>query len=246
MSRRTLPDSRDSVAMSTSATLWRAVETQHVASTMRLVDSIEAQAVLEQALESSKPPIPRNCEGLDYLLHTPFRYPPSPWPSRFRGPTDPGVFYGAERARTALAEVAHWRLKVLLDAVDLRALEPTAHTLFSVRIEAIAIDVADLADASQRTAILDPDDYSTAQRWARAQRESGIQAIRYPSVRDRPDGICWAALQPGVFRSRPALRENWLIRVTRAGAQCNRIGEPVKRIAFDAGALLARTHELAT
>ncbi len=228
-----------------TATLWRAVETQHVASTMRLVDSIDAQAVLEQALESSKPPIPPGCEQLDYLLHTPFRYPPSPWPSRFRGATDPGVLYGAERARTALAEVAHWRLKVLLDAVDLRALEPTAHTLFSVRIQAATVDVSDLPDA-HRASLLDPDDYNAAQRWARTQRAAGIEAIRYPSVRDRPAGICWAALRPSVFRSRPALRENWLIRVTCAGAQCSRIGDPVQRLAFDAGALLAHDHGTVT
>src|SRR5690606_14106982 len=122
---------------------------------------------------------------------------------------------------------------------DLRVLEPTAHTLFSVRIEAATVDVAALPNAGQRTRILDPDDYAAAQRWARQRREDGVEAIRYPSVRDRPDGVCWAALRPTVFRSRPKLQENWLIRVTRAGAQCNRVGEPVVRIAFDVGALLA-------
>lgn len=242
----TRPTSPPGTPSPITATLWRAVETQHVASTMRLVDSVEAQAVLEQALESSKPPVPRECEGLDYLLHTPFRYPPSPWPSRFRGATDPGVFYGAERARTALAEVAHWRLKVLLDAVELRVLEPTAHTLFSVRIEAATVDVANLPEVAQRDALLDPDDYAAAQRWARQRREAGVEAIRYPSVRDRPGGVCWAALRPTVFRSRPTLRENWLIRVTRAGAQCSRVGEPAKRIAFDAGTLLAHDHGMPT
>jgi hypothetical protein len=222
-----------------SATLIRAVETQHVASTMRLVDSIDAQLVLEQALEASKPPIPAAARGLDYLLHTPFRYPPNPWPSRFRGPTDPGVFYGAEKLRTALAEVAHWRLRVLLDAVDMQVLEPTAHTLFSVRIEANAVDVAQ-APADQRARLLDPADYAAAQQWARQAREAGAGAIRYPSVRDQPHGRCWAVFDPGAFRSRPKLLENWLVRVTRAGAQCRRIGEPSASLAFDAEALLGR------
>lgn len=243
MTRPTAPSPADAGSPTIAATLWRAVETQHVASTMRLVDSVDAQAVLEQALESSKPPVPAQCSQLDYLLHTPFRYPPSPWPSRFRGPTDPGVFYGAERARTALAEVAHWRLKVLLDAVDLRVLEPTAHTLFSVRIQATTVDVAALADAGERARILDPDDYGAAQHWARQRRGEGVEAIRYPSVRDRPGGVCWAALRPTVFRSRPSLRETWLIRVTRAGAQCSRVGEPVMRLAFDIGALLQQDRD---
>lgn len=222
-----------------SATLIRAVETQHVASTMRLVDSIDAQMVLEQALEASKPPIPPPARGLDYLLHTPFRYPPNPWPSRFRGATDPGVFYGAEKVRTALAEVAHWRLRVLIDAVDMAVLEPTAHTLFSVRIEADAVDVAATAP-DQRARLLDPDDYAAAQQWAREARAAGAGAIRYPSVRDRPQGRCWAVFDPAAFRSRPRLLENWLVRVTRTGAQCRRIGEPSASLAFDADALLGR------
>ncbi|SPC12009.1 conserved hypothetical protein [Cupriavidus oxalaticus] len=36
-------------------TLWRAVEAQHVVSTMPLVDSLEEQAVLEAVLDAGKP-----------------------------------------------------------------------------------------------------------------------------------------------------------------------------------------------
>ena len=222
------------------ATVLRAVETQYVASTLRLVDSAQAQTVLEEALEASKPPIPADCSPLDYLLYTPFRYPPSPWPSRFRGPTDPGVFYGAGQARTALAEVSHWRLRFLLDAVDLSVVGPTAHTLFSVRIRAATVDVAQLESARQRE-ILDPENYAAAQRWARQQRADGAEAIRYPSVRDRPGGVCWAVLSPKAFRSRPKLVENWTIRVTREAAQCRRADRPLSGLVFDAATLLARS-----
>ena len=38
--------------------LWRAVEAQHVASTMALVDSIDEQHVLERLLDEAKPPVP--------------------------------------------------------------------------------------------------------------------------------------------------------------------------------------------
>lgn len=233
-----IPDRADAAPVRT-ATVLRAVETQHVAATMRLVGSIEAQAVLEEALEASKPPVPAECAHLDYLLYTPFRYPPSPWPSRFRGPTDPGVFYAAESVRTALAEVAHWRLRVLLDAVDLKVLEPTAHTVFSVKIETATADAAELAPAERRAAVLSPVDYAAAQAWSREVRAQGIGAIRYPSVRDRPGGVCWALLSPQSFRSRPRLQGNWLIRVTRDGAQCRRITEPFASFAFSAEQLLA-------
>jgi hypothetical protein len=43
--------------------LWRVVEAQHTASTMRLTDSLEEQATLEALLEESKPPLPPNVRG---------------------------------------------------------------------------------------------------------------------------------------------------------------------------------------
>lgn len=235
-----VPAQRRRSAAAVAATVVRAVETQHLASTMRLVSDPAAQAVLEQALETSKPPLPAACAGLHYLLSTPFRYPPTPWPSRFRSGTDPGVFYGALSERTALAEVAHWRLKVLLDATALRALEPSAHTLFSVRLRATVADAARLAPASRRAAVLDPDDYAPAQAWAREVRAAGTQAIRYPSVRDRPDGVCWALFDPAGFASAPTLRGTWLIRVDHAGAQCRQAGSHDAAMAFSAGQLLQR------
>ena len=65
--------------------LWRAVEAQHIASTLRLVASAEEQLVLERLLERSKPAIPADAADLHYLLATPFRYA-SPIGSRFRAP----------------------------------------------------------------------------------------------------------------------------------------------------------------
>ncbi len=38
--------------------LWRAVEAQHVASTLRLVDDLEEQRVLEEILDETKPVVP--------------------------------------------------------------------------------------------------------------------------------------------------------------------------------------------
>lgn len=222
------------------ATVLRVVETQYAAATMRLVDSVEAQAVLEDALETSKPPIPPAFAHLDYLLYTPFRYPPSPWPSRFRGPTDAGVFYAGEHVRTALAEVAHWRLELLLDAVDVLVLEPATHTVFSVSIDAITADAATLRPPTRRAAVLDPDDYAAAQAWAREVRAEGRQAIRYPSVRDRPDGVCWAVFSPDAFRSAPRLAGNWILRVTRDGAQCRMAGRPFQSFDFPTAHLLGR------
>ena len=77
------------------------VEAQHRVATLRLVDSPEDQATLERLLETSKPPLPEAAQGLHHLLATPFRYR-SPYGSRFRAGTDPGVWYGGEGARDRL------------------------------------------------------------------------------------------------------------------------------------------------
>lgn len=228
------------VSMPVRATVLRVVETQYAAATMRLVDSAEAQRVLEDAIEAGKPPVPPAFAHLNYLLCTPFRYPPSPWPSRFRGPTDPGVFYAASQVQTALAEVAHWRLMVLLDAVELVELEPAAHTVFSVSVEGTVAEASALRPAARREAVLHPDDYTASQAWAREVRAAGLHAIRYPSVRDKPDGVCWAIFAAEMFRSKPRLAGNWLIRVTRDGARCGMSAHPFRTFEFPATQLLAR------
>src|SRR5713226_1830685 len=75
MSSRTwTPDALSSEARRLSGSCWRMVEAQHQVSTLKLVDSIEEQAALEQLVEQTKPNVPRECQHLDYLLSTPFRY----------------------------------------------------------------------------------------------------------------------------------------------------------------------------
>src|SRR5690349_24755031 len=89
---------------------WRAVEAQHVVSTLRLTgNDPEQQDLLERILEESKPALPAAAEGLHYLLATPFRYPPLRSGSRFRAWPDPGVLYAALERRTACAEMGYWR-----------------------------------------------------------------------------------------------------------------------------------------
>jgi len=56
--------------------VWRVVEGQHLVSTRKIVDTNAEQRVLEEVIEASKPAIPEECRGFDYLLSTPFRYRP--------------------------------------------------------------------------------------------------------------------------------------------------------------------------
>lgn len=99
---------------------WRVVESQVRASTMKLVGTLEEQALLESLVDAAKPPVPTDCRHLHYLLSTPFRYgAPYPTGSRCRcaGPT-PGVFYASAAVRTAVAEIAFHRLLFFADSPD--------------------------------------------------------------------------------------------------------------------------------
>ena len=153
-----------------SLALWRAVEAQHVVSTMLLVDSAEEQLVLEELLDLAKPSIPAGAAGLHYLLFTPFRYPPTGAGSRFRRPEDPGVFYGAEAIRTACAELGYWRWRFLVESPALESIDPAPQTLFQVAVRGAAVDLRKSPLSRQRKKWTDPADYGACRALRKRQR----------------------------------------------------------------------------
>ena len=199
--------------------VWRIVEAQHVAATMRIVDDAAEQAVLESLLEASKPALPDAASGLDYLLATPFRYPPVARGSRFRAATDPGVFYGAATVPTACAELGYWRWRFLHDAEDLERIGPVAHTAFRAELRTTAVDLRAEPFRIDTTAWMHPDDYAATQSFARVARDAGVGAVIYRSVRAAEPSWCLAVLTPAAFASRrphPATQSWWLL-VNRQG-----------------------------
>ena len=215
------PRALGSEARAYAKLLWRVVEAQHTASTMRLVDSLEEQTSLESILEDSKQPVPTSSQGLHYLLATPFRYRPH-FGSRFRAALEAGVWYGGEALRTALAEKSYWRLRFLLDSPSMPELKAVPHTAFQAPVRtAAALDlttaplVRDAATWSQRS------DYTATQALAAAAREAHIEIIRDASVRDPEHGACAAVLDPRVFgRARPRGLETWFIAASRERVRC--------------------------
>jgi hypothetical protein len=219
------PRAVESEAGRATRRLWRAVEAQHVASTLRLVASVEEQAVLESVLESSKPAMPGGAAALHYLLATPFRYT-SPIGSRFRAPSDPGVWYGAERERTACAELGFWRWRFLMDSAGLDSLGPSPQTVFRAGIDGRMVDLTDLPFKRSRPDWTDPRDYDATQSFARVAREAGVDAIRYESVRDPNHGGAVAVLTPTCFKPhKPLEQHTWFLTVRREAAIWQREGE---------------------
>jgi hypothetical protein len=194
------------------------VEAQHIASTLRLVANVEEQLVLERVLERSKPAIPRDAAGLHYLLATPFRYA-SPIGSRFRAPADAGVWYGAEKERTACAELGFWRWRFLMDTAGLDSLGPSPQTVFRAGIEGRMIDLTAVPFKGSHAEWTDPRNYAAAQRFAQVARQGNVDAIRYESVRDPEHAGAVAVLRPSCFKPRQPLEQRiWLLTVRREAA----------------------------
>lgn len=195
--------------------LWRAVEAQHIVSTLRLVDNAAEQLLLERILDANKPPLPPPAARLHYLLSTPFRYP-APFGSRFRAPVDAGVWYGAEQVRTACAELGYWRWRFLTDSTGLSELGPAPQTVFQAGVDGRMVDLTRPPFVQDRDQWTNPTDYAATQQFAVSAREGGVSAIRYESVRDPLRGAAVAVLRPEVFRPlRPLRQQSWFLHVKR-------------------------------
>lgn len=205
---------------------WRVVESQHHVSTMKLVDTVEEQEALELLIEATKPPVPPDCQGLDYLLFTPFRYgAPYPNGSRFRrAGFTPGVFYASATPSTAIAEMAFHRLLFFADSPDTPwPMNAGEYTAFSVPFAAAAaLDLTKAPLAGDRALWADPVDYAPCQQLADQARSVNVEVLRYESVRDpvTPAGINIAILTCRAFAARkPAARQRWHIHLGPHGAR---------------------------
>ena len=215
---------------------WRLVEAQHIVSTTKLVDTAEEQALLEDAIEAAKPPVPPECQHLHYLLSTPFRYgAPYPRGSRFRraGHTD-GVWYGSEEVETAIAELAFHRLLFFAESPATPWPQTvSAHTAFCAALEAGRHTDLTLAKHDlHRAALEHPTDYAACQDIADQARRAGSRLIRYRSTR-QPAGTNLAVPTCEVFaESKPKLESTWRMRIAASGIIA--IGDGgATRISFD-------------
>jgi hypothetical protein len=211
--------------------LWRAVEAQHIASTLRLVANAGEQILLERLLEQTKPPVPGDADDLHYLLATPFRYS-SPIGSRFRAPADSGIWYGAEAQRTACAELGFWRWRFLMDSDSLQSIGPSPQTVFRAAIDGRLVDLTESPFKRSRAEWTHSREYGSTQDFARVAREAAIDAIRYESVRDPEHAAAVAVLRPSCFKPRKPLEQHtWFLTVRRSAVVWQREGETVE---FDA------------
>jgi hypothetical protein len=196
---------------------WRAVEAQHINSTMKLVDNPEEQDRLEELLEASKPPYSKECAGLHYLLFTPFRYRPHKRGSRFRRADQiDGVFYASEHIPTALAEMAYYNCLFYADSPKTPLADnPVQHTLFSVKYKTTkAIDLTEPPLNADEKLWENPSDYTACQNLADEARKANIQLLKSISVRCPNNGKNISLLSCLAFQSKePEQTQTWHIAV---------------------------------
>ncbi|MGH8258094.1 MAG: RES family NAD+ phosphorylase, partial [Steroidobacteraceae bacterium] len=101
------------------------------------------------------------------MLYTPFRYPPVHHGSRFRGPMDPGVWYGADAVRTSCAELGYWRWRFVAASHGLERLDGVPHTIFQALARGATIDLRTGPFAHERSQWTDPVDHGSCQSLAR-------------------------------------------------------------------------------
>jgi hypothetical protein len=179
---------------------------------------------LEKLVEATKPVLPPDCRHLDYLLSTPFRYGADyPKGSRFRkaGRTL-GVFYASEHVRTAVAEIAFYRLLFFAESPNTPWPSDAAeYTAFSAAIATRrAIDLCKAPFSADRALWTDPLRYGPCQDLADQARAANIELIRTESVRDPERRANLAVLSCSAFAEpRPIERQTWRMRLGPSGVQ---------------------------
>lgn len=195
-------------------TCWRFVEDQNTSSTMKLVDSVDEQALLEDMLDTSKPPVPAACQHLHYLQYTPFRYA-ARHATRFREKGDRrGVYYASETVETCATEVAFYRVLFYLDSPKTSPSErPFEMTAFRTTIGGPSVDVTTFGDPAP---YMDPVNYSAPHILAEAVRAVDGHIIRFPSVRKK-GGINFAVLNCAAFKGGIGETQGWWFRFGKHG-----------------------------
>lgn len=198
--------------------------------TRKLVDSLAEHEVLEQLLEASKPalPLPRPAaedrdpwRNLHYLLATPFRYPPLRYGSRFGRRFERGIWYGAARISTVLAEVAFYRLRFIAESSA--ELGPV-HADFTLFQSAVAtpdgVDLSRRDTCASYPQLVDPCDYQFCQVLGTQMRAAGIMAFKFCSARDPRGGANVGVFGPQAFqRKQPLVSAVWHSVSTAAGVE---------------------------
>lgn len=186
--------------------LSRLVENQEQKVTVALVDDLAEHELLESMLESSKPSAQgsERLRRLDYLLRSPWRYPPLPWGSRFGRRFEPSLFYGALSDEALFAEAAYYRL-LFLEGMQrpFRDRVISQFTVFDALYRSDAgVDLTVPPFSGHEPVLTHRSNYAPCQLLGTVLRESGIEILVYLSARSAARERNVALFTPAALRSR--------------------------------------------
>lgn len=205
---------------------WRGVETQYIAASMKLVDTLEEQDLLERLLEASKPPTAPSTVHKHYLLLSPFRYFPQ-HSSRFRPGQQSGLWYGASTLEGACSEIAYWRMRFIADSAGLAkdGAVVTEHTFYQASVSGRAINLMEPPWVEFAHLWKHPSDHSATHKLAEAAANAAIQWIQYESAR-APCCALAAVLTPDALIADDAelerSRQEWICKATHDAVMMKR------------------------
>ncbi|MFT4057911.1 MAG: RES family NAD+ phosphorylase [Legionella sp.] len=205
---------------------WRVVEAQHILSARDLVDNREEHDLLEELLEESKPLIEKE---KNYLIFTPFRYPPLKYGSRFGRICEPSLWYGSLKLETAFNEVAYYRFKFLKDTqADLGYLEISMTAFTAYLSTGRGIDLTEAPFHEYLDQITNKEVYEYSQMLGTSMREQQIEAFLYPCARSKKTATNVAAYTPTVFKMKGNRyinnQQTWICLANKQVIEFTRIG----------------------
>ncbi|MDH4316004.1 MAG: RES family NAD+ phosphorylase [Gammaproteobacteria bacterium] len=210
-------------------TLKRMVENQEQKVTVALVDNLAEHEILEGLLEESKPGglFHKRLQRLDYLLRTPWRYPPLKWGSRFGRRFEPSLFYGALSDAALFAEAAYYRL-VFLEGMEKPFSDRviSQFTVFEANYQTDkGMDLTRAPFTRHEKVLRHKSKYLPCQELGTELRERGIEAITYLSARADGDEVNVALFSPVALRSRKHRNPRHGLCETRTDGVSFRLGD---------------------
>lgn len=189
----------------------RIVERQEDSATTRITTDLVEHQALEEMLEGSKP---GTLNGrINYLLGTPFRYPPLDYGSRFGTAHDRWIFYGSLDTETCLRECGYYRFKLFFDMQEPPPNPVNCeHTMFTVDLEAEhCVDLCAPAYAKLSDDLVSVESYSLTHRVGRQARDADAQMLVFQSARGAGKNV--AVFEDSVFTSEPMNQRLWMSQV---------------------------------
>jgi len=222
----------------------RLVESQEEIATLSYVDSFDELYILEQMLEDTKPPYPTSSETYDYLLKTPFRYPPLKWGSRFGQTNKPSIFYGGLTLTSTLAESAYYRFVFLRSMPPKTSLRPidTEHTLFQVSYATeYGLKLQQPPFSQHQSELTHPTQYTGCQELGDKMRSQGVLGFEYASARQL-NGLCVGLFEITALTSKaPDDMQPWLCRTSNSVVEFKKKGD-AEMYTFDLASFMVNGH----